>query len=74
MVVYGSSLSDSNAHTHDDLPTLLAGGASGALRGGRHLRYPEGTPMANLFVTMLDQLGVYRDQIGDSTGRIEHLS
>ena len=74
MVVYGSSLSDSNAHTHDNLPTLLVGGASGAIRGGRHVRYPDGTPMTNLYLTMLDRLGVHRDQIGDSTGRIEHLS
>lgn len=74
MVVYGSSLSDSNAHTHDDLPTLLAGGGGGALRGGRHLRYPDGTPMTNLFLTLLDRLGVHRDRIGDSTGRIAHLS
>ena len=74
MVVYGSSLSDSNAHTHDNLPTLLAGGGSGALRGGRHLRYPDGTPMTNLFVTMLDKLGSHRDAVGDSTGHIEHLS
>lgn len=72
MVVYGSSLSDSNAHTHDDLPTLLVGG--GALRGGRHLRYPDGTPMTNLFLTMLDRLGVHRERVGDSTGRIAHLS
>ena len=74
MVLYGSSLSDSNAHTHDDLPTVLAGGGSGALRGGRHLRYPDRTPMANLFVTLLDKLGSHREQVGDSTGRIEHLS
>ena len=74
MVVYGSSLSDSNAHTHDNLPTLLAGGGSGAVHGGRHLRYPDGTPMTNLFLTMLDRLNVYRDQIGDSTGQIAHLS
>ena len=74
MVLYGSSLSDSNAHTHDHLPALLAGGGSGTLHGGRHLRYPDGTPMANLFVTLLDKLGSHREQVGDSTGRIEHLS
>ena len=74
LVVYGSSLSDSNAHTHDNLPALVAGGGSGALRGGRHLRYPDGTPMTNLFLTMLDRLGVHRDRIGDSTGRIAHLN
>lgn len=74
MVVYGASLSDSNAHTHEDLPTLLAGGGGGALRGGRHLRYPDGTPMTNLFLTLLDRLGVHRERVGDSTGRITHLS
>jgi hypothetical protein len=74
MVVYGSSLSDSNAHTHDNLPTLIAGGGGGLLPGGRHLRYANGTPMTNLFLTMLDRLGVHREEVGDSTGQIEHLS
>ena len=74
MIVYGSSLSDSNAHTHDNLPTLLAGGGSGTLKGGRHLRFADGTPMTNLLLTMLDKVGSYREQVGDSTGRIEHLS
>ena len=74
MIVYGSSLSDSNAHTHDNLPTLRAGGGSGTLKGGRHLRFADGTPMTNLLLTMLDKVGSYREQVGDSTGRIEHLS
>jgi len=74
MVVYGSSLSDSNAHTHDNLPVLLAGGGSGGLHGGRHLRYPDGTPMTNLFVTMLDKLGSERAQVGDSRGQIAGLA
>lgn len=74
IVVYGSSLSDSNRHLHDNLPTLVAGGGAGAIRGGRHLRYPEGTPMTNLFVTLLDRVGAHRAQIGDSTGQIDHLS
>ncbi len=74
MVVYGSSLSDSNAHTHDNLPTLLAGGGGGTLKGGRHLRFADGTPMTNLLLTMLDKVGSHREQVGDSTGRIEHLS
>ena len=74
MVVYGSSLSDSNAHTHDDLPTLVAGGGGGTLRGGRHLRFADGTPMTNLFLTLFDRLGVQRDQIGDSTGHVDLLS
>ena len=74
IVVYGSSLSDSNRHLHDNLPTLVAGGGAGAIRGGRHVRYPEGTPMTNLFVTMLDRVGADREQIGDSTGQIDRLS
>jgi len=74
MVLYGSSLSDSNQHTHDNLPTLLAGGGGGALHGGRHIRYADGTPMTNLFLTMLDRLEIQRDQLGDSTGQLEHLT
>jgi hypothetical protein len=74
MVVYGSSLSDGNRHQHEDLPTLLAGGAGGRLRGGRHIRYKKGTPMTNLFLTMLDVVGVRPEKIGDSTGRVEHLT
>jgi len=73
MVVYGSSLSDSNRHLHDNLPTLLAGGGNGLMRGGRHVRYPDGTPMTNLFLTMLDHVGVRPEAVGDSTGRVEHL-
>lgn len=73
-LVYGSSLSDGNRHNHLDLPTLVAGGALGKLRGGRHIRYKQGTPMTNLFLTMLDIAGVREEKIGDSTGRIEHLT
>jgi hypothetical protein len=74
MIVYGSSLSDGNRHQHDNLPVVLAGGGSGKLRGGRHLRYPKATPMTNLYMTMLDGLGVRPEKIGDSTGKVEHLS
>jgi len=74
MIVYGSSLSDGNRHQHDNLPVVLAGGGNGKLRGGRHLRYPKGTPMTNLYMTMLDGLGVRPEKIGDSTGKVEHLS
>ena len=70
-LVYGSSLSDSNRHLHDNLPVLLMGGSS---RGDRHVRYPKGTPMTNLYLTMLDGLGVHPEKIGDSTGKIEHLT
>ena len=74
MIVYGSSLSDGNMHTHEDLPVLLAGGGASQIRGGRHLRYPRETPMTNLFLTMLDRMGVPVEKVGDSTGKVEHLS
>jgi hypothetical protein len=74
MVLYGSSLSDSNRHTHDELPTLLVGGGSGVVRGGRHLRFPDGTPMANLLLTMADGLGVSHERLGDSTGPLPSLT
>ena len=74
MIVYGSSLSDGNTHTHEDLPVLLAGGGAGQIRGGRHLRYPKETPMANLLLTLLDRMGVPVEKVGDSTGKVEHLA
>jgi hypothetical protein len=74
MIVYGSSLSDSNRHLHDNLPALLVGGGNGKLRPGRHVRYPKPTPMTNLFLTMMDMVGVHEEKIGDSTGQIQHLS
>ena len=74
MIVYGSSLSDGNTHTHEDLPVLLAGGGAGQIRGGRHLRYPKETPMANLLLTLLDRMGVPAEKVGDSTGKVEHLA
>ena len=74
VIVYGSSLSDGNRHQHDDLPTLLAGGAVGRIKGGRHIRYKKGTPMTNLFLTLLDMADVRPEKIGDSTGNLEQLS
>ena len=76
MVLYGSGMSDGNGHLHHDLPTMLVGKGAGAIDGGRHLVYPreDETPVANLFVSMLDKLGVPIDTLGDSTGRIEPLS
>jgi hypothetical protein len=71
MLLYGSAISDSNVHMHDNLPLVLVGGAAGRLRGGRHIVYPKGTPVTNLFLTMLDKLGVPAESIGDSTGRLE---
>jgi hypothetical protein len=74
MVVYGSSISDGDRHTHEDLPVLLVGGGGGSLKSGRHIVYPENTPMTNLYLTLLDRMGVRPESIGDSTGRLEHLT
>lgn len=74
MILYGSSINDGNRHTHTDLPVALIGGASGKLKGGRHIRYPEETPMTNLLLSMLDKVGVPTEKLGDSTGKLEHLS
>lgn len=74
MIVYGSSLSDGNRHDHLNLPAIVAGGAAGRVRGGRHVRYKPGTPMTNLYLTMLDTVGVRPEKVGDSTGRVEHLT
>ncbi len=70
MIVYGSGLSDGNLHEHYDLPVLLVGGGSGQIQGGSHLQYPQDTPMANLFLTLLDKVGIQRERFGDSTGRL----
>jgi Protein of unknown function (DUF1552) len=74
MIVYGSALADGNAHQHNNLPTVLAGRANGTLRPGRHVRYADETPMTNLYLSMLDRMGVPVEQIGDSNGRLEGLS
>ena len=71
LVLYGSALSDGNEHNFDPLPVILAGGASGRLRGGRHLRYAPHTPMSNLLLAMLDMVGARVESIGDSTGRLD---
>jgi hypothetical protein len=74
MIVYGSGLSDGNRHQHNDLPCLLAGGAAGTLRTGRHVRYAAETPMANLYLAMLDRVGVKPEKLGDSNGELNHLA
>jgi len=73
IIVYGSGLSDGNQHLHSDLPVLLAG-RGGNLRTGQHIAYTSGTPMTNLYLTLLDRVGVRPESIGDSTGKIEHLT
>jgi hypothetical protein len=74
MIVYGSGLSDGNRHAHHDLPVVLAGGGAGRLKPGRHIRYTSETPMTNLFLALLDRVGVRTDKLGDSRGQLEHLS
>ena len=70
MILYGGGISDGAQHSHMDLPLILAGGGAGTLRGGRHLKYEDETPMTNLLVSMLDKAGVSVDGLGDSTGRL----
>ena len=74
MVVYGGAIGDGNRHTHYDLPVLMAGKGNGAIKPGRHVIYPKMTPMANLFLNMLDIMGTSTDQLGDSTGRLKDLA
>jgi hypothetical protein len=71
MVLYGSSMSNGNQHDHDPLPVILAGGAAGQLKGGRHMKYAAHTPMSNLLLTMLDKLGIDQPAHGDSTGKLD---
>ena len=73
LVLYGSAMSNSNIHDHAPLPVLVAGGANGRIKGGRHLMYPEGTPMSNLLVSILNKAGVEQEKVGDSTGLLADL-
>jgi hypothetical protein len=74
MILYGGGLGNPNLHEHSNLPVILAGGGTGTLKSGRHVKSPEDTPMTNLLVSMLDKVGVPMDKIGDSTGKLEGLS
>ena len=71
LLLYGTGISDSNTHFHDDLPIALIGGKAAGIKSGRYIRYPKGTPLANLHVTILDKLGVSAEKLGDSTGTLE---
>jgi hypothetical protein len=73
VIVYGSGLSDGNRHTHSDLPVLMVGHGAG-FRTGSHIAYPKETPMTNLFMTLLDKIGVQPEKLGDSTGQIGDLT
>ncbi len=71
MIVYGSGISDGDRHNHDDLPILLAGRAGGRISTGRHVRYENKTPLCNLYVWMMQQMGAKVDQFGDSTKALD---
>ncbi len=73
MICYGAGISDGNRHNNENLPILMAGRAGGSIDPGRHIRYPEETPMCNLFLTMLETMGVKTPFIGDSTGKLRGL-
>ncbi len=71
MILYGSGISNSNAHSGDNLPLLLVGGGSGQLQGGRHLKFNDKPPNSNLLVTIMDKMGLPMDRIGGSTGKLK---
>jgi hypothetical protein len=71
MLVYGSAISDGNMHLHYDLPVLFVPGKASRIKTGRHVRYPSHTPVANLYLTIADKLGINLSSFGDSTGRLE---
>jgi len=73
-IIYGSGMSDSNQHDPHKLPMLVVGGGADRIKGGRHLRYPERTPLTNLYMTVLNTIGVPVERIGNSTGELTHLS
>ena len=73
LYLYGSGMGNPNIHNHVDLPIVVAGGAAGKVRGGRHIKYNEPAPLANLHLTMLDAVGVRLDKFQDSTGKIDTL-
>jgi len=73
LILYGSGMSNSNVHNHSPLPVLVAGGAAGRMKGGRHVKYPENTPMANLLLTILQKAGIEKESVGDSTGPLSEV-
>ena len=73
MIIYGAGLSDGNRHTHDDLPTLMIGSGGGTIRTGRRVTYRKETPISNLYLSMMDRMGVQVEHFGDSTGRLDGL-
>jgi len=73
MLVYGAGLSDPNAHLHEDLPTIIVGKGGNYFKTGRRVLARRETPMCNLFLTMMDRMGLHVENFGDSTGRLDGL-
>jgi len=73
LYLYGSGMGNPNVHDHTNLPILVAGGAAGNMRGGRHLRFEQPTPLANLHLTLLNKVGAERESFADSQGQVEGL-
>ena len=73
IILYGSNMSNSNAHDHFPLPSAIVGTGGGRIRGGQHLVYPDYTPVSNLMLTLMDRIGVELDSLGDSTGRFAEV-
>jgi hypothetical protein len=71
--MYGSNMSNSNAHNNFPLPTIVVGKGGGAIKGNQHLRYPDRTPLANLLLTLMVRAGVPVESIGDSTGELSEV-
>jgi len=73
LYLYGSGIGNPNVHDHTNLPILVAGGAASGMKGGRHIKYREPTPLANLHLTLLDKVGVHLDSFADSRGKVDEL-
>jgi len=74
MICYGSGISDGNKHTHEDLPTMILGSGGGFLKTGRRIVYRRETPICNLYLTMMEAMGVQRETFGDATGHLPELT
>src|SRR5438034_11534538 len=73
LILYGSGMGNPNVHDHINLPIIVAGGAAGGMKGGRHIRFDKATPLANLHLTRLDKVGVRLDKFAGSSGKVDEL-
>ena len=73
LYLYGSGMGNPNVHDHQNLPILVAGGAAGNMRSGRHIRFEKPTPLANLHLTLLNKVGVPLESFADSHGQVDEL-